>query len=338
MNTTKNEANMTTENEKSLSSNQGRGRGLNSMADAIASAAVPALPESNTTWGDSRAMTAATLLDAWFAGEELAPLARALANGIADLQAIDDITMSTRFAKTLRNRMQNDGREVTDTMEREARAAALCAITQFRNGVIESAAVTSNRVMEGVAVVAWRAVVKEMSADHFGHTIEFSTVSDSWLMENICELAIECVAGLETRNERASRWLAERGRGQRHNQLTARIDALKVGAGARRKALLERIETAARLILLESLSIEQAAERVGFRGHGRTSAGERLAASARRCGLKFEIGQPRRSQADDWFNPHNRQTAFPVRELSLGQLWADHLTVSVLPDGSIEWN
>jgi hypothetical protein len=154
-------------------------------------------------------------------------------------------------------------------------------------------------VVEAVAVVAWRAVSDELSRDDKGHSVELSTVSDEWLAAAVEPLAVACLAGFESRSDKAARLLRERGAKRRKAALPGRMDNLRHGH-ARRVQLVGRIETAAA---------------VGFKarlrgGKVNQQAGVQLARAARAVGLNFALVQPRNgATAADEFNPWRRPLA-----------------------------
>ena len=282
-------------------------------------------------WGAGQPLTADTLAAAWYAGERLGGMAAQLATSAGAVivtgtddkgepvkawlddsalgrQSADDVAMCRKFAALLRRRMAADGREVSDDSERDGAAAGVAAVVAWRNGVAPSPVVAGKgewtfdgggmvkggaRVSEAVAVVAWRAVVEEMSADTLGNSVEVSTVSDSWLAGDLSgdvePLAVAVLGSLmESRSDKASRLVRERGAARRKAQLAAKLDLFKAGANSRRRELVDKIGRACSL-LMDGADIDTAAAAVGFNASGQTSAGDRLARAVRALGLRFQL-------------------------------------------------
>jgi len=287
---------------------KGRGRGLANLGDALARVELAA----PLAWidGHNRPLWRGELVAAWYRGES-DPFGLA-AVAVAE-QTAEDVRMVSNFLRLLTCKIKDNDGAVSDTMREEARGAGLAAVVQWRNGVLECPPVPAPRVAEAVAVVGWRAVSDELSRDDQGHSVELSSVSAEWLAAAVHPDAAELVGGIETRDDRAARWLRERGQARRKASLPAKIDNLRHGH-ARRVQLVERIEAAAAR-LVGGDSIDHAARAVGFKArlHGgkvKESAGVQLARAARAVGLVFNLTQPRNGEtAADEFNPFRRPVA-----------------------------
>ena len=287
----------------------GRGRGLGIMADALARVELAA-PLARTGWGDNRPLSRGELVAAWYRGEA-DPFG--LAARAVEEQTAEDVRLVGNCLRALVSKITDNGDKVTETMREEARGAGAAAVVAWRNGALACPPVPGARVADAVAVVAWRAVSDELSRDDRGHSVELSTVSDEWLAAAVHPDAAELVGGIETRDDRAARWLRERGMARRKAALPVRMDNLRHGH-ARRVALVERVEAAAAR-LLGGDSVDAAAAAVGFKAriHGgkvKEAAGVQLSRAARAVGLVFNLSQPRNGEtAADEFNPHRRALA-----------------------------
>jgi hypothetical protein len=336
----------------------GAGAGLSSVGDALARAQVEASKfPAGVDWGAGRPLSRPVLAAAWYAGESdamgLASVAVESWRRVVvvddcgdivrdefgepkinlrlsdDCQAADDMRLVKNCVRALVAKVKDKGATVTATMRDEARAAGLCALVQWRNGVSACPAVPGSRVVDAAAVVAWRAVSNELARDMLGHSVEASSVSDSWLVEGVepWAAADDCdiVAALrrrdlaacqdDDRRERVGRWWRERGAARRKAQLPNKIDRLRHGHG-RRLALVDRMEHAARL-LLGGASIDDAAAAVGFKGraHKSETSGAMLARAARAVGLKFRLTPPPKGAGEpDEFNPHKRKLSLGAGE------------------------
>jgi hypothetical protein len=162
------------------------------------------------------------------------------------------------------------------------------AVVQWRNGVLDSPVVTSEKTPCAVNAVAWRAIVAEMSADTFGNSVELSSVSEDWLLAACDPLAVACVGGLESRYDKVTRWMAERGAVRRKARVLERLELFKAGAGARRRELIDKTGRAC-LLLVGGDSLDSAAEQAGFKAAGRSSAGDRLAQAVRALGVGVQF-------------------------------------------------
>lgn len=320
------------EQENKAAATQGRGHGLASMA-----AAWQGNRETDNapgTWGAGQPMTPETLLAAWFNGDKLASLAATLAGIVADEQGKADMRLARQVARLLRRRMECDGRMVNDTMEDEAASAAVVAIVEWRNGKLSPEPVNGDKMVSPVAVAAWRAAVKAMSDDGMGHTVDVSGVSDDWLLQAVEPLAVACLAGWETRHDKAKRLLRERGAARRKAGLAAHMERFK---GVQRKAAtVERVETALRR-MIDGEDMETAAAAVGFkaRPNARQTAASQLAFALKRSlGIVFDLTLKKAKAKPE--SPCHRQT-FPVREIPAGELWAYGVTATATPDGHIAW-
>jgi hypothetical protein len=341
MNTTTNKANgeAITFAEFNQSTQHGRGRGLGSIADALTRSGILAAPLARTGWGDNRPLSRGELVAAWYRGEA-DPFG--LAAAAVEEQTREDVRLVANCLRALKSKITDNGGTVTETMEQEATGAGLAAVVAWRNGSLAAPVVPGARVADAVAVVAWRAVSDELSRDDRGHTVELSTVSDEWLVAAVEPLAVACVAGIETRGDKAARWLKERGAARRKAALPVRMDNLRHGH-ARRVQLVERIEAAAAR-LLGGDSVDNAARAVGFkdRYHGgklKEAAGVQLARAARACGLNFSLVQPsNRPTVADEFNPFRRPLAVAGRQFAAGELWGASLTAETDAAGFIVWN
>ena len=185
----------------------------------------------------------------------------------AEEQGQADLALGRKLAHALRWRIIADGRDVSETTEQDGAAAATAAVVAWRNGALPSPVVAPGKTAAAVQVVAWRAVVAEISADTFGNSIELSSVSDQWLLAECSALAVACVAGFETRDEKARRLLAERGKAKRKLRLLARAELVKAAINrqkrlfhkySRRCALVDKVTRAA-LLLLSGVSLDAAA-------------------------------------------------------------------------------
>ena len=344
---------------------RGRGRGLANLGDALSRVAMVA--PAARTW-DNEPMTRAALVAAWYRGESDA---LGLIAAAADEQTAADVRLVENCVRALAQRLADNGRKVEqprrvavvvkDASGRDsvrvrwdggeewqrAAAAGLAAVVAWRNGALDCPTVPGARVVDAVAVVAWRGVVDELSRDDIGRTVELSAVSGEWLAAAVHPDAAELVAGMETRDDKAARWLRERGQAKRKAALPSQMENLKHGH-ARRVALVERIETAAGRLLAGD-TVDNAARAVGFRdggGKSKRSAGDALAAAARAVGLNFSLFPPsNRPTVADEFNPYGRklvldagETVAPFVPLDAGKAWQRGLFAVTLSDGSVEWS
>jgi hypothetical protein len=341
---------------QTINQGAGAGAGLSSVGDALARARVEASAfPAGADWGAARPLSRSVLAAAWYAGESdamgLAAAAVQSWRRVAvvddcgnivhdklgkpkinlrladDCQAAEDLRLVNNCVRALVSKVKDNGATVTATMRDEARAAGLCALVQWRNGALPCPAVRGKRVVDGAAVVAWRAVSDELTRDMLGHSVEASSVSDAWLVEAVepraaaddCYIMaairrLDLAACLDDmRRERVGRWWRERGAARRKAQLPGKIDRLRRGHG-RRLALVDRVEHAARL-MLEGASIDDAAAAVGFRARPakRQTSGSMLARAERAIGLKFRLTPPPKGAGEpDEFNPYHRPLAIAL--------------------------
>ena len=306
----------------------GRGRGLANIGDALS--LVEVVTPAARTW-DNEPMTRAALVAAWYRGESDA---LGLIQAAADEQTAADVRLVENCVRALAQRLADNGRTVEhprrvavvvkDSSGRDsvrvrldggeewqrAAAAGLAAVVAWRNGALDCPTVPGARVVDAVAVVAWRGVVDELSRDDIGRTVELSAVSGEWLAAAVHPDAAELVAGIESRDDKAARWLRERGQAKRKAALPSKMESFKHG-NARRVALVERIETAARAV-----------------------------------GLNFSLVQPsNRPTVADEFNPHGRklvldagETVAPFVPSDAGKSWARGLFAVLQPCGAVEWS
>ncbi|HTB82222.1 MAG TPA: hypothetical protein VK742_01085 [Candidatus Sulfotelmatobacter sp.] len=286
----------------------GHGRGLNNLADAFP--AMDAATLARTSWGDNRPLSRVELVAAWYRGERDE---FGLVEAAADEQTADDLRLVANCVRACVRAIVDGGRVVTPTMRDEATGAGLAAVVAWRNGASLAPPVTSERIVEAVACVAWRAVSDELSRDDKGRTVALSTVSDEWLAGAVEPLAVACVAGLESRSDKAARWVRERGQANRRAALPVKVETFRHGH-ARRRNLVDRIEAAAAR-LIDGDSVDTAAAAVGFKArmHGgkvKEQAGVQLARAARAVGLNFSLVQPSNGATEqDEFNPYRRTLA-----------------------------
>jgi hypothetical protein len=240
--------------------------------------------------GAGAAMHGETLLAGLLLGDETpaGAMLREVQAAAVERQAVEDIRLCRKLAQLLRRRMESDGREVNDTTERDAAAAGVVAVVQWRSGVLPSPIVTSDKTPHAVNAVAWRAIVAEMSADTFGSSVELSSVSEDWLLAACDPLAVACVGGLESRYDKVTRWMAERGAVRRKARVLERLELFKAGAGARRRELIDKTGRAC-LLLVGGYSLDSAAAQAGFKAAGRSSAGDRLAQAVRALGVGVQF-------------------------------------------------
>ena len=282
-----------------------------SVGDLVGAALAQVEPVAAGDWGAWRPLWRRDLVAAWYRGEPSDKFGL-MAAAVED-QTREDVALVGRFAKLLKTKIEDNGGKVSATMEEEARGAGAAAVVAWRNGALPCPAVPGERVPQAVAVVAWRAVSDELSRDDKGHTVELSTVSDEWLAAAVEPLAVACLAGYESRSDKAARLLRERGAARRKAALPGKMDNLRHGHG-RRVQLVERVGAAAAR-LLGGDSIDAAAAAVGFKArlHGgkvKEQAGVQLARAARAVGLNFALVEPRNgATAADEFNPWRRPLA-----------------------------
>jgi hypothetical protein len=249
-------------------------------------------------------MSRGELVEAAYRGEEPDALG-VMAVAAAD-QAAADVELCERLAGLLAARMESNGQlsrvkikssaaaskswprlSLWPESIRDGAAAAAAAVVGWRNGVLPSPVVAGERMADTVAVVAWRALVASVKADDLGESVDLSSVSESWLVASLEPLAVACVSGVESRSDKASRWLAERGAARRKAQLERRVEDLQSGQTARRRELIARIGAACRR-MIGGDSFEAAAA-VGFKADSGHTAGDKLATAARRIGLKMQV-------------------------------------------------
>ena len=293
----------------------GRGRGLVSLdLSGVTGAAARPLADNLPICRDTAAR-------AWYAGE---PLGAAAAAAAAE-QTAADVRLCGHLAALLAGRMETNGQLAKVKFQRgkagagaaaskswpllaawpqsirDGAGAAVAAVVAWRNGALPSPLVTGGRNADTVAVVAWRALVASVKADGLGESVDLSSVSDSWLVASLDPLAVACVSGIETRDDKASRFLSERGAARRKAQLERRIEDLQAGQTARRRDLIERIGAAARRMIGGDTFVAAAAA-VGFKAdNSGNSAGSRLAAAARKAGFQFQFTL--RQRGDDFAKP-----------------------------------
>jgi hypothetical protein len=317
------------------------------LEDVFSSSAIASENLTVHTWGAGQAITRNALLNSWFAGESLSPFMAGLAADAAAAQGESDLRLARAMAAKLAGKQKNDRRVVTLTMQKEAAAAAALAITQWRNGVLKSQAVAGDKTYNPASIVAWRACAAAMADTGMADTLELSAVSDAFLFERpkdmegyalaaawaVEPLAVACLGGFETRNDKASRLLLERAKARRKAALPARMEGYK-GASRCKAATVERVEGVARL-LIEGSDIESASLAVGFNVQkGRMSAASQLAKSVRRLRLPFSL-HPAKASKDE-AAPRYRQT-FPIVDYCAGEQWARGLRADVLANGCIDW-
>ena len=277
-------------------------------------------------WGEGKPINTESLAAAWYAGERLGSMAALLAIGAGAAvehigadgkavkvwrddsalgrQAADDLAMCRKFARLLRQRVAGDGREVNQASEDDATGAGVADVVAYRNGALPAPTIDGERVAEAVAVVAWRAVVASMAADKLGEAVELSSVGEDWLSREVDACAFLAVAGIETRGDKARRWLAERAKARAKARVAARLDLFKAGASKRRRDLIDRIARACEL-LIAGAAIDDAAVQVGFKASGkRTSAGDRLTRAVRALGLPFRLNARQYGEAGDKSKTH----------------------------------
>jgi hypothetical protein len=199
---------------------------------------------------------------AWYRGE-MDPLGVMAA--AVEAQTADDARLIANCVRRIKTKIKDNGGKVSATMEDEAKGAGAAAVVAWRNGALACPPAPGDRVVEAVAVVAWRAVSDELSRDDKGRSVELSTVSDEWLAAAVEPLAVACLSGFETRDDKAARLLRERDAMRRGAALAVKVDGLRHG-NARRMALVERIgAAAARMIGGDGMD---AAAAVGFKAGG----------------------------------------------------------------------
>jgi hypothetical protein len=261
-----------TEFELNPDHGRGRGRGLESIGDALASAGVC----------DSAAPMARQIhvgdVDTMPIRDALASAAQPAGGLLLEAQGQHDLALSRNCADKLAGRMRASGAEVNQDIIADATGAGALALTQWR----ATGAGVDGEPETLAARVAWRAVVRAMSADRFGDSLSINTVSDDWLWHNAEQRD-------ESREERAARFKVERMAATRQLRLCRRLASLPSGRG-NRAAVIERVNVAAQL-MLGGARLDEAAAAAGFnaRGEGRArhSAGDAFCTALRRLGFKI---------------------------------------------------
>ena len=334
------------------------GGGLVHLGELISCSAIASQNLSACVWGAGQAITRDALLDSWISGESLSPFMMGLANDAAAEQGAADLRLAKAMANKLARRQKDDGRKVSTTTIDEGAAAAALAITSWRNGVLKVAAIAGDKTFSPASVVAWRACSAAMSDTGLGDSLELSAVSEGFLfgqgrdsegndivkagdldgfalglLHSIEPLAVACLAGFESRNDKAKRLLLERAQAKRKRELPAKMEHFK-GAKFCKVESVERVERAASL-LIEGSDIESASLAVGFKVQkSRMSAASQLAKSVRRLHLPFSLHPA--SASKDETGPRYRLT-FPIVDHAPGRLWARGLQAERLADGCIDW-
>lgn len=267
-------------NTKKNDQNQGHGRGLVPLGDALALAVVEtdnvkaaefvgaALGVELGAEQVAQGMEARSI-----GGAALASCERPAGPLLLEAQGQFDLALADRCARKLAGRMVADGREVNEASIADAIGAGACALTVWRatgrgaDGQVESLA----------ARVAWRAVVLAISANTLGDSVALHSVSDDWLFAQALPR--------ESRIERLIRWQVERRALGRSALLVRRVEALKARGGrGRRVQAVERVGHAARLMLAGD-DVDTAAARAGFRSSGHATAANQFGRALRRLGL-----------------------------------------------------
>ncbi len=227
-----------------------------------------------------------TELGAGSMGEELASRAVPLGSLLREVQGASDLRLARACARRLVAKIKANGGQINEDTERDAVGAGVVALAKWRTGEGDE---------PRAARVCWRGVEREVSGDILGDSIELSGVSAEWLMDiqKVEPLAVACVGGYETRDERARRYLTERGAARRASKVFPILERFAAGAGQRRRELADRIGRAC-LLLIGGESLDAAALAVGFHASGRSSAGDRLARAARAVmpGVHFDLRAP----------------------------------------------
>lgn len=275
MNTEKNETSalMAEVMKRQHTDGHGPGAGLGSLGDALAAAGMAGGP--------------ARVCAPRAAGVEAMPIAEALASGeppagalLLECQGQADLCLSENCARKLAVKMRGSGATVSEDNIQDGKAAGALALTQWRatgmgvDGAPETLA----------ARVAWRAVVRAMSADAFGESIPLHTVGEDWLWHNGGQ-------GSESPRERAARILVARAASKRQERLGKRMASLPMGKG-KRAQVIDKVARAASL-LLDGFGLDTAAGAVGFNaraGSSRHSAADALLQACRRMGLIVKTG------------------------------------------------
>ncbi len=278
--------------ELSEAQTTGAGCGLTSISDAFASAGlhpsvlVNTLTGAGHVWG----VEAVTVADALASREPATtPLLRAC-------QVEQDRRIVERSAYKLRARMQGDGKVIGDDAFREAQQSAMAALTLWRSGVTTArhdgadtlTAADASTLERHAARVAWRALVRFLSDDGIGNTIQIhGGAEDDWL----CAQALPS----ESRRERVARLWIERHAGNRQALLQRRLAHVGGGRG-RRAASLGKVGQAL-LLMLAGDTLDTAAAAVGFKPRGRHPAGDSLLRACHSLGLTADgFTLPRRSR------------------------------------------
>lgn len=225
----------------------------------------------------------------------VAPLFGGLPAGglFGELQGQMDLTLCSRLAGRLAASMRRDGRPMSDTSKDDGVGAGVLAIARWR---AINARHLGARIRGAAASVAWRAIVKSVSADGLGESQSAGAFCDADF-SNLASSALPLppLCGDDSDADRASRLLFERSRAKRPALLRRRIESIAVAGGAngeRRKAAAERVGYAVRR-LLGGDSLEQAATAAGWSSSGvgrhRKTAGDALIQAARRLGFNVQF-------------------------------------------------
>lgn len=224
-------------------------------------------------------------------GEELASRAVPVSPLLREVQGQHDLRLAQACARRLVAKIKANGGKVNKDSEADAASAGVLALAEWRAGAGDE---------PRAARVCWRAVSADISQDIYGDGVELSGVSDGWLMEAVEPLAFACVSGIETRNDKAARWLAERGAARRAAKVFPALERYASGAGQRRRELADRIGRAC-LLLIGGESLDAAALAVGFKGTKTHPAGTQLARACRAVmpGIDFDLRAPSQMKRAD---------------------------------------
>lgn len=269
------------------------GTGLQTIGDLFPDLKSAAPPENETGY-DQRLIARrpwsglhVTHLEPGSMAEELASRAQPVGPLLSEIQGQHDLRLAQSCARRLKSKIEGCGGTVNTDTEHDAAGAGVLALAQWRDGAGTGTA----------ARLCWRAVERSISADTLGSSVEITSVGEDWLAAQIEPLAAT-LCGLDTRDDIARRWRAERARGRLASRVAGWVTA-RSGQSARRRELVDRIGRAM-VLLLQGSSLDDAAEAVGFAGvvSQRKTAGDRLTRAVRAVvpDLAFDLRGPRGSR------------------------------------------
>ena len=148
---------------------------------------------------------------------------------LREVQGQHDLAMAEGQAAKLAASTRRDSLLCSDTTVEEGLSAGVQALALWR------ARLGPDSPSEpSASLVCWRAVVREMSADTWGDSVELSSMSPESLAGSV--LPLRRLLGDDSREDKAARLLFERTRARRPALLSRRVEAIKAQGGRGRRA------------------------------------------------------------------------------------------------------